>query len=135
MSTDLSGRPTRRQFLSRALAATAGCTVVLPEWAGGRSRLAEDEKLNVAFVGIGNRGADLIKTFAASGLVNIVAFCDIDLLAAHTAETRKQLVHGLQCIRRLPNGSDLIKIKGYLNAYAYRIHEHPHQRRKHSWYK
>jgi predicted dehydrogenase len=41
----------------------------------------------MAFIGIGNRGNDLVKTFAATGLVNVVAFCDVDLDAPHTAES------------------------------------------------
>ena len=40
-------------------------------------------------VGIGNRGNDLIKTFAATGLVSMVAFCDVDLDGPHTKESRE----------------------------------------------
>lgn len=91
--------PTRRQFLSRAVAAGAYCALA----GRGAEALARDDKLNVAFVGIGNRGADLIKTFAATGLVNIVAFCDVDLGAPHTAEARKLFpdVPGFQDFRKM----------------------------------
>ncbi len=77
----------RRQFISGALAAGASCTL---RPAGFAKNLpdSQDDKLKVAFVGIGNRGADLIKTFTGEGLVSLVAFCDVDLLGAHTAETR-----------------------------------------------
>lgn len=57
--------------------------------ANGPSGQGTDRKLNVAFVGIGNRGNDLVKTFAATGLVRMAAFCDVDLLGPHTAETRQ----------------------------------------------
>jgi predicted dehydrogenase len=50
---------------------------------------AQRARLNVAFIGIGNRGGDMVKTFAATGLVNVAAFCDVDLDAPHTAESRK----------------------------------------------
>ncbi len=78
----------RRRFLTRALAAGASWAA-LAAAGRGAGRGLDDEKLRVAFVGIGNRGADLIKTFAATGLVEIVAFCDVDLLGAHTAATQQ----------------------------------------------
>jgi predicted dehydrogenase len=40
-------------------------------------------------IGIGHRGNDLVKTFAATGRVEIAAFCDVDLDAPHTAESRR----------------------------------------------
>lgn len=97
--TSLPTRPTRREFLSRSLALGAGCAL-LPV---GQISRGPDVKLNVAFVGIGNRGNDLIKTFAATGLVNIVAFADVDLLGPHTAETRKLFadVPGFQDFRTM----------------------------------
>jgi predicted dehydrogenase len=89
MNTGTPPRPSRRQFLSRALAASAWCAIPRPQGTSRQASVSKIEKLNVAFAGIGNRGGDLIKTFAATGLVNIVAFCDVDLLGAHTAETRR----------------------------------------------
>jgi predicted dehydrogenase len=83
---------TRRQFLSSTLAAGASCAV-LRAGAPAGARFGRDERLKLAFVGIGNRGTDLIKTFAATGLVEVAAFCDVDLLGAHTAEARKLFPH------------------------------------------
>ncbi len=40
--------------------------------------------MNLACCGIGNRGADDVKAFHATGLVNIVALCDTDMGAPHT---------------------------------------------------
>jgi predicted dehydrogenase len=82
----------RRDFLSRTLAATAA----LAAWPGLVSAQAAapprlvpaGRRLRMAFIGIGNRGNDLIKTFAATDLVDVAAFCDVDLDGAHTAESR-----------------------------------------------
>ena len=82
----------RRTFLQLSLA--AGAAMAMPDLPGfaigqGQARLApQDRRLNLAFIGIGNRGTDLIKTFAATDMVNIVAFCDVDLKGAHTKEVR-----------------------------------------------
>ena len=74
---------TRRAFLQGALA--AGAAVVLaPRRIFAAS--AAPARVNLACVGIGNRGADVIKAFHATGQANIVALCDTDLGAAHTRE-------------------------------------------------
>jgi predicted dehydrogenase len=81
---------TRRRFLSSSLAAGAAWSLLPARLAGQASaRLApSDRPLRLAVIGIGNRGTDLIKTFAATDLVTFSAFCDVDLEAAHTAEAR-----------------------------------------------
>ena len=48
------------------------------------------ERVNLACCGIGNRGADITKALAATGLVNIVALCDTDMGAKHTLGVLKQ---------------------------------------------
>jgi len=103
MNTGTPTRPSRRQFLSRALAAGVWCAIPRPQRVPREPSVPNVGKLNVAFAGIGNRGADLVKTFAATGLVNLVAFCDVDLLGAHTAETRKLFpdVPGFQDFRKM----------------------------------
>jgi predicted dehydrogenase len=82
----------RREFLR----ASAGAALAVFPWIGRstrdvtRARFAPaSRRLRVAFVGIGNRGKDLVKTFAASDLVEAAAFCDVDLQGAHTEETRR----------------------------------------------
>jgi predicted dehydrogenase len=98
----IRGSLSRREFLARSLAAGA---VALRSGRTGLAAqgLAADRKLNVAFVGIGNRGRDLVRSFADTGLVNVVAFCDVDLLAAHTAESRTLFpaVPGFQDFRKM----------------------------------
>jgi len=43
-----------------------------------------NQKVNLAVIGIGNRGWDIINDFDRTGLANVVALCDVDLGAQHT---------------------------------------------------
>ncbi len=43
-------------------------------------------KVNLACIGIGNRGGEILNEFAKTGLANIVALCDVDMGAKHTQE-------------------------------------------------
>lgn len=84
----------RRDFLTRILASGAAVAAFPAATRGqkpaSRSRFAPaDRRLQLAVVGIGNRGTDLIKSFGPTGLVDFVAFCDVDLEGLHTAEARK----------------------------------------------
>jgi len=76
----------RRAFLKGVLASgTVG--LLLP----GRLRAASpavpaaaNDKVKLACVGIGNRGADVIRALQKTGLANVVALCDTQLGAKHT---------------------------------------------------
>jgi predicted dehydrogenase len=72
---------TRRQFVKGGLAALALPHLALANTPG--------DKVNLACCGIGNRGAQIIKDLHATGLANIVALCDVDMGAPHTAEIVK----------------------------------------------
>ncbi|SBW03762.1 Gfo/Idh/MocA family oxidoreductase [uncultured Dysgonomonas sp.] len=83
---------TRRNFLKKAGIATAGLAI---SSIGSVSALSEDSlkrvngangKINLACVGIGYRGSDIIKEFEKTGLANVVALCDVDMGAKHTQE-------------------------------------------------
>ena len=82
----------RRAFIQLSLA--AGSALAWPDLpvlahSLGQARFApRDRPLNLAVLGIGNRGTDLIKTFAATDMVKFNAFCDVDLHGAHTQEAR-----------------------------------------------
>jgi predicted dehydrogenase len=62
----------------------------LPAWALPRQLafVPADRPLRLAFAGIGNRGLDMLKTFAATNLTSVAALCDVDLEAPHTREAR-----------------------------------------------
>ncbi len=66
-------KTTRRSFLKHATAATIG-GFVLPRFAIARTRNA-NEKLNIAAIGCGGRGAANVNAVASE---NIVALCDVD---------------------------------------------------------
>ena len=80
---------TRREFLRNAALASAGLAL-----GGVSSRISAqsferivgaNSKVNVAFVGIGNRGLDVLTEFVKTGMANVVALCDVDMGAPHTA--------------------------------------------------
>ncbi|HEV7350369.1 Gfo/Idh/MocA family oxidoreductase [Telluribacter sp.] len=83
----------RRNFVKLgALGAAAGVTVV-PSRVIGKSlgHVAPSDKVNLACIGIGNRGAEITKALHATGLANIVAFCDVDMGAPQTLDVLKML--------------------------------------------
>jgi predicted dehydrogenase len=67
--------------------AMGGLNVVKATSAASYERIAgANRKVNLACVGIGNRGMEIIKEFGKTGLANIVALCDVDMGAPHTKE-------------------------------------------------
>ncbi|RXK56544.1 Gfo/Idh/MocA family oxidoreductase [Oleiharenicola lentus] len=80
--------PARRQFLTASLAAGAALALTPSRLVRAAEVAPEGRKLKVAFVGIGFRGLDLVKTFRDTGMIETVAMCDVDLMAEHTAEAR-----------------------------------------------
>ena len=85
--------PVDRRTVLKGMVA-AGSFALLPSGVFGaleRQRRTPNEKVNLACVGIGNRGADIVKALNATGLVNVVALCDTEMGAAHTAGTLKDL--------------------------------------------
>ncbi len=85
--SSLAGMP-RRSFLKGALAAGA-YSLVGPNLLFAQS-VPPSEKVNLACVGIGNRGGEIIAALHATGLANIVALCDVDMGANHTQAILKK---------------------------------------------
>jgi predicted dehydrogenase len=83
---------TRRDFLKAGGLAMAGLALgtLKPTRAAGQTAASAtrvagaNAKVNLACIGIGNRGEDIINAFDKTGLANIVALCDVDLGAPHT---------------------------------------------------
>lgn len=78
---------TRRNFLKTAALGSAGIAFGggLDLDAASYSRVAgANVKVNLACVGIGNRGEQIINDFEKTGMINVVALCDIDMGAKHT---------------------------------------------------
>lgn len=80
--------PSRRRFISASLAAGAALTLAPSRLVRAAETAPAGRKLKVAFVGIGYRGLDLVKTFRDTELIETTAMCDVDLMAEHTAEAR-----------------------------------------------
>lgn len=79
---DFSNPLARRSFLKGALAAGAA-TSFAPNLLFGKGASANG-KVNLACIGIGNRGGEIIREFHKTGLANFVAFCDVDIGAKQT---------------------------------------------------
>ncbi|MDR1747039.1 MAG: Gfo/Idh/MocA family oxidoreductase [Tannerella sp.] len=79
---------TRRKFLKTATMASAGIAMGGLNLSASNYRqvVGANEKVNLACVGIGFRGAEIIREFKNTGLANIVALCDVDMGAKHTKE-------------------------------------------------
>lgn len=78
---------TRRNFLKTAALASAGLAVgarANAGTAGGSKNVSPSGKVNIAYVGIGNRGEQIINDFERTGMVNVVALCDVDMGAKQT---------------------------------------------------
>ncbi len=90
----MDNKMSRRRFLRNA--ALAGGAAMMPSMAMGnisvdrksvkRGKACANEKVDVALIGIGNRGAEVSKEFYRTGLCNVVALCDVDMGARHTRE-------------------------------------------------
>jgi predicted dehydrogenase len=78
----------RRSFITKA--AAAGGAVLLSNSVFANVKLANpNERVNLACIGIGNRGADIIKDLYKTGLCNIIALCDVDMGAKQTLDILK----------------------------------------------
>lgn len=79
----------RRHFIKASSA--LGAITFLPAHIALGSRangeLPPSERVNLAVIGIGNRGGAVLKNMYASGLCNVVALCDVDLAGEHVQES------------------------------------------------
>lgn len=89
--------PTRRGFLKKG-ALALGAIHIIPSHvlfskpeirnkAGEIVQMASkvpSDRVNLACIGIGNRGEQVINDFDRTGLSNVVALCDVDMGASHT---------------------------------------------------
>lgn len=68
----------RRKFLQGTVATSTLFTIVPRHVLSGRRYIAPSDKLNIAAIGSGGKGADNIQKCFNSGSANIVALCDVD---------------------------------------------------------
>ena len=73
-----SGPIQRRHFL-QGTAASAGTLILGSSLLGSRTKaFAENDKLNLAFVGVGGRGGSNLKDLTKDASVNVVSICDVN---------------------------------------------------------
>ncbi len=77
----------RRQFIHHTALATAGF-MILPRHVLGRGYIAPSDKLNIAGIGVGGKGAGDLMEFSKSPYVNIVSLCDVDERQASDSRKR-----------------------------------------------
>ena len=76
---------TRRDFLKGVGLLAAGSALAPSEvLAAGKKKVQpatapKSDKVKIAYIGIGNRGQQNIEEFAKTGMVDVVALCDVDL--------------------------------------------------------
>ena len=83
----MSDKISRGDFLMKSGLAAAGVMMGGLASAAPTAQKAEDKKkrfaklgkVNVAWVGMANRGREVMKEFEKTGMANIVAMCDVDL--------------------------------------------------------
>lgn len=85
----------RRDFLRNSSLLAGGLLLVGSQMSCSKPKykprkIAPGEKVNLACIGIGNRGADIIKALYKTGHCNIVALCDTDMGANHTLSIMNQ---------------------------------------------
>jgi len=84
----------RRQFIQTSAAALTGAAgiTILPSTVLGKGagNVAPSDKVNLACIGIGHRGGQIINELHKTGLANIVALCDVDMGGEHTLKMMKK---------------------------------------------
>ena len=100
----------RRSFLkigagsAAALAITPSfLTSCLPDAKKHKKKPAANGKIDMAFIGIGYRGQDDFDEFVKTDMVNVVALCDVDMGAGHTA-------HATEMFPDVPRYKDFRKL-------------------------
>lgn len=71
--------PIRRRHFLQGTAASAGSLLLGSSLLGSRTKaFAENDKLNLAFVGVGGRGGSNLKDLTKDASVNVVSICDVN---------------------------------------------------------
>src|SRR6185312_16657893 len=77
MSTKRTNRTSRRGFIRDASMAASGIMIV-PRHVLGRGFLSPSDRLTLAAIGAGGKGADDLRNFYGSGKVDVAFLCDVD---------------------------------------------------------
>jgi predicted dehydrogenase len=71
--------PTRRKFIKKSTATAAGITLGVQSFAAPTIRpvMGANDKIRMGFIGVGNRGWKLLRSFMSHDNVDVVALCDV----------------------------------------------------------
>src|SRR6516225_8853157 len=94
MKKKIQSDSSRREFLKNSALAAAGFYIV-PRHVLGRGYVAPSDKLVVAAIGTGGKGADDIDHFSKSGKSEIGFLCDVD-------DRQSKDMRQSQILQRLP---------------------------------
>src|SRR5436190_15149737 len=124
MSTKLSST-TRRRFLTtstKAASAIAAANLLLrPGRApGAPRRLSSNEKLNIAFIGVGGQGGADLDSVTRAEEVNVVALCDVDENRLNSAGAK------FPAAKRYRDYRKLLEAEKSLDAVTVGIPDHSH---------
>jgi predicted dehydrogenase len=124
-STDIS----RRLFIKRAIAASAVSAIPSFRTIAGTHTLptnpliSANDRVNLALIGIGNRGGEIANEFYNTGLCNIVALCDVDMGAPHTQE----IINKFPNVPRFQDFRQMFdKMAGQIDAVTAGVPDHAH---------
>ncbi|MBD5265266.1 MAG: Gfo/Idh/MocA family oxidoreductase [Bacteroides sp.] len=119
----------RRNFLktmgaSAMTMALGGIGNTLAAAAPGREpKVSKNDKVRIAYIGIGNRGEQNIDEFARTGMVDVTVLCDIDMGAHHTQKVMNMYPNA----KRFRDFRDMFdKASGDFDAVCASVPDHMH---------
>lgn len=119
----------RRLFLKQALALSAAAAV--PSfWTPSKANampgvpfVSPNDKVKIAFIGIGNRGGEIAQDLYKTGLCEVVALCDVDMGAPHT----QKLISMFPKVPRFQDFRQMFdKMAGKIDAVTVGVPDHAH---------
>ena len=110
----------RGQFLRQTTLTAAGF-MIIPRHVMGNGFIAPSDKLNIAGIGVGGKGASDLMEFAKSPFVNIVSLCDVDDRQAKDARKRYPKASYYRDFREM-----LDKEKNNIDACSISTPDHTH---------
>lgn len=119
----------RRLFLKQALALSAAAAVPT-FWTPSKAYampgvpfVSPNDKVRIAFIGIGNRGGEIAQELYKTGLCEVVALCDVDMGAPHT----QKLISMFPKVPRFQDFRQMFdKMAGKIDAVTVGVPDHAH---------
>lgn len=110
----------RGQFI-RQTALTAAGFMIVPRHVLGKGFIAPSDKLNIAGIGVGGKGASDLMEFSKSPYVNIVSLCDVDDRQAQDSRKKYPKATYYRDYREM-----LEKEKNHIDACSISTPDHTH---------